>query len=85
MHAKKPTILKKCLLPIAALLIIGLGSCAENDTPEKETVIIKEKEVPVKEKVPVKEAGTRIQVGNDGVEVESGDVDVDINTEEPKK
>ncbi len=77
--------MKKYILPIAALVIIGLASCAENEAPEKETVIIRETEVPVKEQVPVKEEGTRIRVGEDGVEVESGNVDVDVNTEEPKK
>ncbi|MDQ3101210.1 MAG: hypothetical protein M3R08_07470, partial [Bacteroidota bacterium] len=65
---------------IAALVIIGFASCAENAAPEKETVIIREKEVPVKE-----EKGTRIQVGDDGVQVESGNVDIDVNTEEKKK
>jgi Na+-transporting NADH:ubiquinone oxidoreductase subunit NqrF len=80
--------MKKYILPVAALMIIGLASCADNDPApvEKETTIIKEKEVPVKEEVRVEEEpGTRIQVGEDGVEVESKDVDVDVNTEEPKK
>ncbi len=73
--------MKKFILPVAALLTIGLASCAENDPSEKEkeTVIIKE-EIPVKE-----EPGTRIEVGDEGIEVESEDVDVDVNTEEPKK
>lgn len=80
--------MKKYILPVAALLIIGLASCADNDPPpaEKETVIVKEKEVPVKEEVPVQEEpGTRIEVGDEGIEVESKDVDVDVNTQEPKK
>ncbi|MDQ3101208.1 MAG: hypothetical protein M3R08_07460 [Bacteroidota bacterium] len=77
--------MKKYILPIAALVIIGLASCAENDPPEKETVIIREKEVPVKEQVPVKEEGTSIHIGNDGVDVKSDNVDVEVNTEEPKK
>ena len=78
--------MKKYILSLAALSIIGLTSCADNDAPEKETVIVKEKEVPVKEEVIVKEEpGTRIEVGDGGIEVESKDVDVDVNTEEPKK
>ncbi len=80
--------MKTFILPLAALLIIGLASCADNDPPpvEKETTIIKEKEVPVKEEVRIEEEpGTRIQVGDSGIEVESKDVDVDVNTEEPKK
>ena len=87
MHAYIPHIMKKFILPVAALLIISLSSCAENDPPpaEKETVIIKE-EVPVKEEVRIEEEpGTRIQVGDSGIEVESKDVDVDVNTDEPKK
>jgi hypothetical protein len=84
-HIDILNIMKNYILPIAALMIIGLASCAENDPPQKETVIIKEREVPVKE-VPVEEKkGTRIRVGEDGVEVESKDVDVDVNTGEPKK
>ncbi len=81
------SIMKKYILPIAALSIIGLASCAENDPPpvEKETTIIKE-EVPVREEVRVEEEpGTRIQVGDSGIEVESKDIDVDVNTAEPKK
>jgi hypothetical protein len=72
--------MKNFIPPIAALLIIGLASCAENEPPQKETVIIKEKEGPVEEnKV------TRIRVGEDGVEVESGNVDVDVSTGEKKE
>ncbi len=77
--------MKKYILPIAALVIIGFASCAENAAPEKETVIIREKEVPVKEVVPVKEEGTSIRIGNDGVDVKSDNVKVDVNTEQPKK
>jgi hypothetical protein len=87
LHTYIQFIMKKFILPLAIFVTIGLTSCADNDPPpaEKETVIIK-KEVPVKEEVPVEEEpGTRIEVGDEGIEVESKDVDVDVNTEEPKK